>query len=150
MKIPTINWSQNNNFIFIDIQLLPTEYEIKINETNITFKQDDYECNIKLYKNIDSKKSKYKTNRIFEFILKKKECLNIKAYIFGKNKKFFGKKFKGKLKYLYFKDLSYALKKILLDLKGILTVKLGLDVLEDLVQVIKMTLDYVLLIKLFS
>tara|TARA_Y100000590_G_scaffold455423_1_gene604051 strand:- start:12867 stop:14192 length:1326 start_codon:yes stop_codon:yes gene_type:complete len=53
-----------------------------------------------------------------KFILKKKECLNIKAYIFGKNKKFFGKKFKGKLKYLYFKDLSYALKKILLDLKG--------------------------------
>ena len=85
MKIPTINWSQNNNFIFIDIQLLPTEYEIKINETNITFKQDDYECNIKLYKNIDSKKSKYKTNRIFEFIFKKKENEEWKQLLENKN-----------------------------------------------------------------
>ena len=39
---------------------------------------------------------------------------------------------------------------LLLDLKRIIAVNVGLDVLKDLVQVIKMTVDYVLLIELFS
>ncbi len=53
-----------------------------------------------------------------KFVLKKKDCSNIKAYIFGKNKNFFVKKFKGKLRYLYFKDLKSAFKKVLLDVKN--------------------------------
>ena len=51
-----------------------------------------------------------------KFLISKKKCLNFKAYIFGKNKRFFINKFKNKLKYEYFKNLQTALKKIIFDL----------------------------------
>ena len=48
-----------------------------------------------------------------KFTLKKKECENIKAYVFGKNKNFFIKQFKNKLSYICFKDLNTAVKQVL-------------------------------------
>jgi UDP-N-acetylmuramoylalanine--D-glutamate ligase len=50
-----------------------------------------------------------------KFTLKKSECKNINAYIFGKNKSFFVKQFKNKLSFYCFKDLKEAIKKILDD-----------------------------------
>ena len=48
-----------------------------------------------------------------KFNLPKKYHHNIKAFIFGKNKKFFNDQLKGKIKYENFKDLDKAFKKIL-------------------------------------
>jgi len=53
-----------------------------------------------------------------KFTLKKSECKNINAYIFGKNKSFFVKQFKNKLSFYCFKDLKEAIKKILDDIKN--------------------------------
>ena len=53
-----------------------------------------------------------------KFTLKKSECKNINAYIFGKNKSFFVKQFKNKLSFYCFKDLKEAIKKILDDFKN--------------------------------
>ena len=53
-----------------------------------------------------------------KFTLKKSECKNINAYIFGKNKSFFVKLFKNKLSFCCFKDLKEAIKKILDDVKN--------------------------------
>ena len=53
-----------------------------------------------------------------KFTLKKSECKNINAYIFGKNKSFFVKQFKNKLSFYCFKDLEVAIKKILDDVKN--------------------------------
>jgi len=53
-----------------------------------------------------------------KFTLKKSECKNINAYIFGKNKSFFVKQFKNKLSFYCFKDLKEAIKKILYDVKN--------------------------------
>ena len=53
-----------------------------------------------------------------KFNLKKKECNNIKAYIYGKKNNFFVKQFKNKLSYLSFKDLKSALKQVLLDVNS--------------------------------
>ena len=47
------------------------------------------------------------------FFMTKKECLNFKAYIYGKNKNYFIKKLKNKLQYEHFKNLQSALKKTL-------------------------------------
>ena len=47
-----------------------------------------------------------------EFNLDKKYCSNIKAFIYGKNKKFFHKQLRGKIEYSNFDNLSEALKKI--------------------------------------
>ena len=85
MKTPTIKWAQNDNHVFIDIQVLPNEYDIEIKEQNIHFKQDDYECNLKLFQKIDTSKSKYKTNRIFEFILRKENDDEWKQLLENKN-----------------------------------------------------------------
>ncbi len=52
-----------------------------------------------------------------KFLLYKKECLNYKAYIFGKNKSFFIKNLKNKIIYEKFDNLYQVLKKIFLDLK---------------------------------
>mgnify|MGYP001207302418 CR=1 FL=1 len=52
-----------------------------------------------------------------KFNLSKKHFKNIKAFIYGKNKKFFNKKLKGKIKYKNFYDLKDALKKIFLIIK---------------------------------
>jgi len=53
-----------------------------------------------------------------KFTLKKSECKNINAYIFGKNKSFFVKQFKNKLSFCCFKDLKEAIQKILDDVKN--------------------------------
>ncbi len=52
-----------------------------------------------------------------KFLLSKKQCTNCKAYIFGKNKKFFVRELKEKIKYEHFRDLKEAIKKIILDIK---------------------------------
>ena len=49
-----------------------------------------------------------------KFNLQKKYFTNIKAFIFGRNKKFFSKQLKGKIKYSNFNNLNDALKKIFL------------------------------------
>jgi len=53
-----------------------------------------------------------------KFTLKKSECKNINAYIFGKNKSFFVKQFKNKLSFYCFKDLKEVIQKILNDIKN--------------------------------
>ena len=52
-----------------------------------------------------------------KFNLPKKYCKNIKAFIFGKNKKFFNKKLKGKIDYKNFDNLKNALREILIIIK---------------------------------
>ena len=52
-----------------------------------------------------------------KFQLIKKDCLNFKVYIFGKNKKIFIKNFKNKIDYQTFYDLKAALKKVIKDLR---------------------------------
>ena len=52
------------------------------------------------------------------FFLTKKQCLNYKAYIYGKNKNYFIKKLKNKLEYEHFENLQSALKKIILEIKS--------------------------------
>ena len=49
-----------------------------------------------------------------KFKLQKKYYNNIKAFIYGKNKKFFSNQLKGKIKYNSFNNLNYALKRIFL------------------------------------
>ena len=47
MKHPTIQWAQNDNFIFIDILLEPSENVLFTIKNNcLTFKQDEYECEL--------------------------------------------------------------------------------------------------------
>ena len=53
-----------------------------------------------------------------KFLMTKDQCLNIKAYIFGRNKISFVKELKNKMKYEHFDDLKQALKKIILDIKA--------------------------------
>ena len=53
-----------------------------------------------------------------QFTLKKKECKDIRAYIFGKNKNFFVKQFRNKLSYRYFKNLNIAVKQVLKDINS--------------------------------
>jgi hypothetical protein len=71
MKTPTIQWSQNDNYIFIDIHLEPKEYELNIQEKNLLFKQGEYQVNMTLFSKIIPSESKYNKNRIFEIYLKK-------------------------------------------------------------------------------
>ena len=52
------------------------------------------------------------------FTMKKNECKNIKAYIFGKNKNFFVKQFRNKLSYYYFKNLNTAVQQVLKDVNN--------------------------------
>ena len=52
-----------------------------------------------------------------KFNLSKKYFNKIKAFIYGKNKKFFNKKLKGKIKFENFHDLNDALKNIFLLIK---------------------------------
>ena len=53
-----------------------------------------------------------------KFLIKKNNCANFKAYIFGKNKKFFIDRFKSKLSYQIFDSLKDALEKIILDINN--------------------------------
>ena len=50
-----------------------------------------------------------------KFLLTKDTCKNFKAYIFGKNKNFFIKQLKGKIKYQDFINLKSLVKKIFID-----------------------------------
>ena len=50
--------------------------------------------------------------------MNKKDCVNFKAYIFGKNRKYFIKELKNKIKINHFKNLREAIKKIILDFKN--------------------------------
>ena len=52
-----------------------------------------------------------------KFNLSKKYLKNIKAFIYGKNKKFFNKKLKDKVKYENFDNIEEALKTILFRIK---------------------------------
>ena len=59
-----------------------------------------------------------------KFTLKKSECKNINAYIFGQKKNFFVKQFKNKLSFYCFKDLKEAIQKMALELKKIKIVQI--------------------------
>lgn len=85
MKTPTIQWSQNDTYIFLDIHLEPKDYEIKIQEKSLVFKQDEYEVNMTLYSKINYEESKYNKNRIFEFYLKKEEEVEWKQLLENKH-----------------------------------------------------------------
>ena len=52
-----------------------------------------------------------------KLLLSKKNCKNIKAYVFGTNKKFFTSKLKKLMKYEYFLDLKSLVKKLSLEIK---------------------------------
>jgi len=51
------------------------------------------------------------------FLMTKKDCLNFKVYIFGKNKNFFINELKNKINYQCFDNLKEALNKIIIDVK---------------------------------
>ena len=57
------------------------------------------------------------------FLLKRNECKDLKAYIFGKNRNFFLKELRNKIKYQTFVDLKSSLKKIFLNIKNDKNVK---------------------------
>ena len=53
-----------------------------------------------------------------KLLLSKKNCVNIKAYVFGANKKFFTSKIKNFMKYQNFLDLKSLVKKLSLEIKA--------------------------------
>ena len=53
-----------------------------------------------------------------DLLLSKKNCKNIKAYVFGNNKKFFINKIKKFMKYESFVDLKSSIKKIFIEIKN--------------------------------
>jgi len=53
-----------------------------------------------------------------KFFMKKKQCVNFKAYIYGKNKNSFIKKLKNKIRYESFQNMQSALKKIIFDIEA--------------------------------
>ena len=53
-----------------------------------------------------------------KFFMKKKDCKNLKVYIFGKNKNYFIRQLKNKMDYQSFYYLKDALKKITFDIKN--------------------------------
>jgi len=74
MKIPQITWSQNQKFIYLNINVEPLEDNVlDISENNLKFKQGDYEIELELSNNIDTEKCKITKNRIFELDLPKQE-----------------------------------------------------------------------------
>ena len=52
-----------------------------------------------------------------QFFMTKKDCINFKVYIYGKNKNYFIKQLKNKIDYQSFNNLKDALKKIIFDIK---------------------------------
>ena len=77
MKIPTIKWTQNDNYIFIDVHLEPSDKVVyNIDDTFLSFKQDDYEFKLEFFNPICIEECKLKTTRIYEFYLKKKDIDN--------------------------------------------------------------------------
>jgi hypothetical protein len=85
MKTPTIKWAQNDSYVFVDIELVPKDFKIDIKENEICFKQGEYECNFNLFTNIIVDESKYRTNRIFELVLKKADDEEWKQLLENKN-----------------------------------------------------------------
>ena len=80
MKIPHINWSQNEKFIYLNILIEPLDnYILDITENTIKFKQEEYEIEFEFNKNIDFEKYKINNNKYFELDIPKKE------YIFWDN-----------------------------------------------------------------
>ena len=53
-----------------------------------------------------------------QFFMTKKDCINFKVYIYGKNKNYFIKQLKNKIDYQSFNHLKDALKKIIFDIKN--------------------------------
>ena len=53
-----------------------------------------------------------------QFLLKKKDCMNLKAYIYGKNKNNFINKLKKIIKYESFTNLKFLIKKVFLDIRN--------------------------------
>ena len=53
-----------------------------------------------------------------QFFMTKKDCINFKVYIYGKNKNHFIKQLKNKIDYQSFNHLKDALKKIIFDIKN--------------------------------
>ena len=53
-----------------------------------------------------------------QFFMTKKDCINFKVYIYGKNKNYFIKQLKNKMNYQSFNYLKDALKKIIFDIKN--------------------------------
>ena len=53
-----------------------------------------------------------------KFIIDRKYYKNITAYIIGKNKDFFVRQFKNKIKYNYFANLKNAISKIKIEIKN--------------------------------
>jgi len=53
-----------------------------------------------------------------QFFMTKKDCINFKVYIYGKNRNYFIKQLKNKMDYQSFNYLKDALKKIILDIKN--------------------------------
>ena len=64
MKIPHITWSQNNLYVFININVTPQDGVIELNDNVLSFNQDDYHFKFELFDNI--KDIKIRKNRIFE------------------------------------------------------------------------------------
>ena len=54
-----------------------------------------------------------------KFNLSRRYFKNIRAFIYGRNVKFFNKELQGKIKYENFINLNYALKKIFMILKKV-------------------------------
>jgi len=52
-----------------------------------------------------------------KFQMSRKECNSFKAYIFGNNKSFFIKNLRNKLEFENFRNLNFALKKVISDIK---------------------------------
>ena len=52
-----------------------------------------------------------------KFTLSKKDCLNLRAYIFGKNANFFAKRLREKVHYQKFSNMISAIKQIKIDFK---------------------------------
>ena len=52
-----------------------------------------------------------------KFLLSKNQCKNLKAYIFGKNKKLFINELKDKIEIISFNNLNLLVKKIIRDIK---------------------------------
>ncbi len=53
-----------------------------------------------------------------KFILQKKQCRNIKAYIYGKKRNFFINQFNNKLSYCCYKNLNIAVKQAMIDVRN--------------------------------
>jgi len=71
MKTPNFCWAQSDTHIFIDINLQPSNDFLKFEDNIVTFNNNDYELNFKLYK--ECKVMNVKKNRIIELILEKTE-----------------------------------------------------------------------------